>query len=118
MTITRDDLETGRADLTEETDGTAIPLATPGEILSDEFLKPLGITPYRLAVDIGVPPNRIGGILAGRRAVTADTALRLGRYFGVSAAFWMNLQSDHDLRTVDAASRAEIDRSVRPRVGA
>ena len=70
---------------------------TPGEILAEDFLKPLGITQYRLAKDNGVPPRRINEIIKGQRAVTADTALRFGRYFKMSAQFWLNLQSHHDL---------------------
>ena len=70
---------------------------TPGEILDEEFLQPMGITPYRLAKDISVPPRRINEIVNGQRAITADTALRLGRYFSVSPEFWLNLQSHYDL---------------------
>lgn len=69
----------------------------PGEILLEEFLKPLGITQYRLAVDIHVPPRRINEIVHGKRSITADTALRLARYFGTSEQFWLNLQSQYDL---------------------
>jgi addiction module HigA family antidote len=69
----------------------------PGEVLLVEFLEPLAISQYRLARDISVPPRRINEIVHGTRAVTADTALRLGRYFGTSAQFWLNLQSRHDL---------------------
>lgn len=69
----------------------------PGEILLEEFLKPFGITQYRLAIDIRVPPRRINEIVHGKRAVTADTALRLARYFGTSEQFWLNLQSQYDL---------------------
>ena len=65
----------------------------PGEILREEFMKPLSLTQYRLAKDISVPPRRINEIFHEKRAITADTALRLGRYFGNSARFWMNLQS-------------------------
>ena len=74
-----------------------VPLATPGEILLEEFLKPLGVTQYRLAKEIGVPQRRIGEIVAGKRAITADTAARLGVYFGMEAEFWLNLQTHHDL---------------------
>jgi len=74
-----------------------VPLATPGEILLEEFLKPLGVTQYRLAKEIGVPQRRIGEIVAGKRAVTADTAARLGVYFGMEAEFWLNLQAHYDL---------------------
>ena len=69
----------------------------PGEILFAEFLEPLAISQYRLARDISVPPRRINEIVHGTRAVTADTALRLGRYFGTSAQFWLNLQTRYDL---------------------
>src|SRR5258707_5175116 len=72
---------------------------TPGEILDEEFLKPKGITQYRVAMDIGVPPRRINEIVKGKRAITADTALRLGRYFKMSAQFWLNLQSHFDLES-------------------
>lgn len=70
---------------------------TPGEILAEEFLKPKGLTQYRLAKDIGVPPRRINQIVKGQRAITADTALRLARYFGMAPEFWLNLQSHYDL---------------------
>lgn len=69
---------------------------TPGEILLEEFLKPLGITQYRLAKEIGVPQRRIGEIVAGKRAITVDTGLRLSRYFGMSDGFWIGLQTDYD----------------------
>ena len=69
----------------------------PGEILMEEFLKPMGISQYRLAHDISVPPRRINEIVHRVRAVTADTALRLGKYFGISAQFWVNLQAHYDL---------------------
>ena len=65
----------------------------PGEILFEEFLKPLGITQYRLAKDISVPPRRINEIIHGKRSISADTALRLSRYFGLSERFWLNLQA-------------------------
>lgn len=73
---------------------TAIP--HPGEILLEEFLKPMGITQYRLAKEIGVPQRRIGEIVAGQRSVTADTGLRLSRFFGMSEEFWIGLQLDYD----------------------
>ncbi|MFB2773386.1 HigA family addiction module antitoxin [Pelatocladus sp. BLCC-F211] len=70
----------------------------PGEILQLEFLEPLEITPYRLSKDIGVTQTRISEILSGKRSITADTALRLSRYFGNSAQFWLNLQTQYDIR--------------------
>ena len=88
-----------------------VPLATPGEILLEEFLKPLGVTQHRLAKEIGVPQRRIGEIVAGKRAITADTAARLGVFFGMEAEFWLNLQAHHDLvraREVLADRLAEI----------
>ncbi|MGD1830615.1 MAG: HigA family addiction module antitoxin [Spirochaetaceae bacterium] len=75
-----------------------IPLITPGEILVEEFLGPLNITPYRLAKDTNVPPTRISQIIKGHRKITADTALRLAAYFGNSADFWLGIQSEYDLR--------------------
>lgn len=69
----------------------------PGEILLEEFLKPLGISQYRLAKDISVPPRRINEIVLGKRSISVDTALRLSRYFGLSERFWLNLQSRYDL---------------------
>lgn len=69
----------------------------PGEVLLEDFLSPLGISQYRLAKDISVPPRRINEVVHGKRAVSADTALRLGRYFGVSPRFWLNLQAQFDL---------------------
>ena len=73
-----------------------VPHPTPGEILLHEFLEPMGISAYRLAKDIGVPQIRISEILAGKRAVTIDTGLRLSRYFGMNDGFWTGLQLDHD----------------------
>ena len=74
-----------------------LPPIHPGEVLSEEFMNPMAITQYRLSKDIGVHPRRINQIVHGNRAVTADTALRLSRYFGTSERFWMNLQSRYDL---------------------
>ena len=73
-----------------------VPYPHPGEILLEEFLKPMGITQYRLAKEIGVPQRRIGQIVVGTRAVTADTGLRLSRFFGMSDGFWIGLQMDYD----------------------
>jgi addiction module HigA family antidote len=74
-----------------------LPPIHPGEILLEEFLKPMGISQYRLSKDISVPPRRINEIVHGKRSITAGTALRLARYFGTSERFWMNLQSRYDL---------------------
>lgn len=75
---------------------TALALPTPGEILATEFLEPMGLTQYRLAQAIHVPQTRVGAIIKDGRAITADTALRLARFFGTSVEFWMNLQSQYD----------------------
>ena len=75
----------------------AIPPIHPGEVLMEEFLEPLGVTQHRLAVSIGVPPRRINEIVHGKRRITADTALRLARYFGTTDRFWLNLQTRFDL---------------------
>jgi len=74
-----------------------MPPIHPGEVLLHEFLEPLGVTQHRLALAIGVPPRRINEIVHGKRRITADTALRMARYFGTSERFWMNLQGRHDL---------------------
>ena len=87
----------------------------PGEILKGEFMRPLSLTAYRLAKELHVPAPRINDIVRGKRAITADTAIRLGIYFGLPAQFWMNLQIDYDLRLAHAASGIE---KVRPRKAA
>ncbi len=87
----------------------------PGEILHEEFLVPLGMSANALARELRVPPNRITAIVNGTRSVTADTALRLARYFGTTPEFWINLQAAHDLSRARAESGREIERAVRPR---
>lgn len=87
----------------------------PGEILLEEFLEPLGISQYRLAKDISVPPRRINEIVHGARAITADTALRLARYFGNSERFWLNLQTRYDLEMERDRLGARLDKEVLPR---
>jgi antitoxin HigA-1 len=85
----------------------------PGEILRDEFMTPLGLSMNRMALDLRVPVTRIADIIAKRRGITADTALRFARYFKNSPAFWMNLQTRYDLEVAEDESAAEIDRDVR-----
>jgi addiction module HigA family antidote len=87
----------------------------PGEMLSEEFLKPLGMSVNALAIALRVPATRIGAIVKGERAVTADTALRLSRFFGTSAEFWMNLQAMYDLTKTRLENGEAIQRDVRPR---
>jgi addiction module HigA family antidote len=87
---------------------------TPGEILREDFMKPLEISINRLARDLSVPPNRISEIVNGKRAITADTALRLQRYFGVEAQFWLNLQNEFDLRMMKRKIWPDIERRIIP----
>ena len=84
----------------------------PGEVLLEEFLKPLGLSQYRVAKDTSVPPRRINEIVHGQRAITADTALRLARYFGTSERFWMNLQSRYDLEVQKDNLRGRLSKEV------
>jgi len=84
----------------------------PGEILLEEFLKPMRISQYRLAQDISVPPRRINEIIHRARAITADTALRLGKYFGISAQFWVNLQAHYDLAVQEDHLGKRLEREV------
>ena len=86
---------------------------TPGEILDEEFLRPMRITEYRVAKDIGVPPRRINEIVKGQRAVTANTALRLGRYFGMSPEFWLNLQTHYDLEQEQERLAGRLEKEVK-----
>lgn len=88
----------------------------PGEVLLEEFMAPLGVSRNRLSRDAGLPLSAVSALAAGQRAVTAETALRLARYFGTSAEFWINLQTAHDLSRAEAEAGAEIARDVRPLV--
>jgi len=89
-----------------------LPPIHPGEILEEEFLKPMGISQYRLAKDISVPPRRINEIVHGKRSITADTALRLGKFFGISAQFWLNLQTRFDLEITEDLLSDRLDKEV------
>ena len=90
-----------------------LPPVHPGEVLLEDFMKPLALTQYRLAKDIGVTPLRISQIVRGKRAVTADTALRLARYFGTSANVWMRLQARYDLEVAESELAERINREVK-----
>ena len=81
----------------------------PGEVLQEEFLDPMGISAYRLSKDTGIPQTRISEIIRGRRRVTADTALRLAKYFGMSARFWMGLQGDFDIEEEERVISKELE---------
>jgi len=95
-----------------------LPPIHPGEILLEEFLKPLGISQYRLAKDISVPPRRINEIVLGKRSISPDTALRLSRYFGLSDRFWINLQARYDLEVEKDKLAGRLEREVRVYVAA
>jgi antitoxin HigA-1 len=91
---------------------TTLPAVHPGEVLLEEFLEPMGLSQYRLAKDVSVPPRRINEIVHGKRAVTADTALRLARYFGTTPRFWLNLQAQYDLDVEADRLGDRLDREV------
>jgi antitoxin HigA-1 len=93
-----------------------LPPVHPGEILLEDFLRPLGISQYRLAKSLGVPAQRVHDLVHGRRGITGDTALRLARFFGMEAQFWMNLQARHDLEVASDALGDRLDHEVRPLV--
>jgi addiction module HigA family antidote len=109
--ISREDLDAGRIDLSDVIDPDAPPLAlvSPGQVLREEFLEPLRLSASAVAGAIGVPRNRLTSILSGKRAIRADTALRLGIYFGTSAEFWLSLQASYDLKQL----RREIGERLR-----
>ena len=89
-----------------------LPPIHPGEILAEDFMKPIGLSQYRVAKDIGVSPLRISQIIRGKRSITADTALRLARYFGTSAVVWLRLQARYDLELAEAQLSKRINREV------
>ena len=89
---------------------------TPGEILLEDYMKPMGLTQNALARDLGVPPRRVNEIIHGKRAITLDTSLRLGRYFGQSPRFWLNVQTECDLRNAKQLVE-RIAREVHPKLG-
>ena len=113
MSIARD----AAVDYADVVDPDAKPVGPihPGVILEEEFLKPLGLSAYALARAIAVPRNRITGIVRGERAITADTALRLARFFDMSPEFWLGLQMDYDLETTRASIGNRLEREVTPR---
>lgn len=98
MAIKREEIDS--MDFSDVSDGTKLAPVHPGEVLLHDFMEPLGVTQHRLAVTIGVPPRRINEIVHSKRGVTADTALRLGRFFGTTANFWTALQASYDTENV------------------
>jgi antitoxin HigA-1 len=98
----------------EKMSNEKMPPVHPGEILLEEYLKPMGLSQHRLALCLGVDPRRINEIVQGKRSITADTALRFARFFGTSAQMWLNLQTWHDLEVAQDASGGRIEQEVRP----
>lgn len=117
MSIPLADAVEGRVELAGAVDsnGAMLPPVTPGEILQEEFMRPLGLSARRLAHALGVPVNRVSQIIKGQRAITAGTALRLARYFEMSPEFWLNLQQHYELQRALAAEGETVRREVQPR---
>ena len=114
MTIEREELDRGRIDFSDVVSGRRLAPVHPGTVLREEFLTPMALSVYRLARAIGVSRPRLNDIVLGRRRVTVDTALRLGRYFGTTPEFWMNLQTRYDLDVAERTVRREIERQIEP----
>jgi addiction module HigA family antidote len=115
MTIKREDVDRRAVDFSDATSGRRLAPVHPGEILRDEFLEPMALSVYRLAQGIRVPRPRLNDIVLGRRGITVDTALRLGRYFGTTPDFWLHLQIRYDLDRADRVLRDKIEQEVMPR---
>jgi addiction module HigA family antidote len=113
VSIKRDDID--KVDFSDIASGRRLPPVHPGEILRDEFLKPMHISVYELAKAIKVPRTRANDVVLGRRGITVDTAIRFGRYFGTSPEFWINLQARYDLDVADRTLRRRIEKKVSPR---
>jgi addiction module HigA family antidote len=113
MTIRIEDAED--IELSDVSQGDRIPLSTPGELLRREFMEPFGLSANALAAALKVPTNRITSVINGTRGITADTALRLARYFGTTAEFWLNLQKGHELRVARRDAGPRIRQDVSPR---
>ena len=117
MTVKREELDRGEIDFADVASGRQLAPVHPGEILRDEFLTPMGISVYRLAHAINVSRPRLNDIVLGRRGVTTDTALPLGRYFGMTPEFWINLQTRYDLDIAERTIRPQIEQEVEPLAG-
>jgi addiction module HigA family antidote len=115
MTIKREDIDRRIVDFSDVASGRRLPPVHPGEILRNEFLTPMGISVYELANAIKVPRSRANDIVLGHRAITTDTAMRLGRYFGMSPEFWINLQARYNLDVAYRTVRRKIEQEVAPR---
>lgn len=112
--ITRHDLDQGKIDFSDVATGDRIGNIHPGEILKKDFLAPLGITQYRLSKDTGISQMTISKIVRGKQAITAETALRLGRYFGTSPQFWLGLQVAWDIERAQSRLRDRLPEEVHP----
>ncbi|MDE0649296.1 MAG: HigA family addiction module antitoxin [Gammaproteobacteria bacterium] len=115
MTISREDLDRQRVDFSDVASGERLPPIHPGEILRDDFLRPMGLSVYGLARALKVSRPRVNDIVLGRRAISVDTALRLGRYFGTTPEFWIHLQTRYDLDVAERTIRPGIEREIEPR---
>jgi len=114
VTIEQEDIDRQEVDFSDVASGGRLPPVHPGEILRDEFLTPMSLSVCRLARALKVSRPRLNDIVHGRRAVTIDTALRLGRYFGTTPAFWINLQTRFDLDVAERTMRRKIEREIEP----
>ncbi|MXX10938.1 MAG: HigA family addiction module antidote protein [Nitrospira sp. SB0677_bin_15] len=114
MSIHRKNIDRRQIDFSDVTSGRRLPPMHPGEILRDEFLTPMDLSVYRLAKALKVSRPRLNDIVIGRRAITTDTALRLGRYFGTTPEFWINLQTRYDLDVAERTVRSRIEREIQP----
>ena len=115
MVVKREDLDAGRVELGDVVTGERIPAVHPGELLSQDFLEPFELSVYALAKALKVPRSRINDVVRGRRSITADTALRLGRYFGTTPEFWVTLQARYDLEVAKDTRLSRIAAEVAPR---
>ena len=118
MSIKREDVDNRTVDFSDIETGRRLPPIHPGEILRDEFLTPMGISVYELANAIKVPRSRVNDIALGRRTITTDTAMWLGRYFSTSSEFWLNLQSRYEIDVANRTIRRKIEQEVAPRSAA
>ena len=114
MTIKRGDVDQRRIGFSDVASGRALAPVHPGEVLREEFLTPMALSVYRLARALKVSRPRLNDLVLGRRSVTIDTALRLGRYFGTTPEFWLNLQTRYDLDVAERTVRRQIEREIEP----
>lgn len=116
--VSREDLDAGRVDFSDINSGERLSPVHPGDVLRHDFLEPLGLSAHALALALHVPANRVTAILAGQRAVTAETALRLARHFGTSPGLWLNLQKSYELDVAERTAGDRIRAEVAPRAAA